>query len=95
VVDANLSANPLDHYRIQLLLRLRCQRQSGIFFGVIAVIAGIVVLAWPVDSIAILTLVVGIWLVVIGVFEIMAAFVIRRDVTTLRDTARTVESPLR
>jgi len=54
-----------------------------------------VVLAWPVDSIAILTLVVGIWLVVIGVFEIMAAFVIRRDVTTLRDTARTVESPLR
>ena len=61
-------------------------RGWAIFFGVITVIAGIVVLAWPLDSIAILTLVVGIWLVVIGVLEIVEAFVMRRDANTLKDT---------
>lgn len=70
-------------------------RGWAIFFGVITVIAGIVVLAWPFDSIAILTLVVGIWLVVIGVFEIVEAFVMRRDANTLKDTVRTIESGLR
>ena len=49
-----------------------------IFFGVVSFIAGIVVLSWPIDSLAVLTLVVGSWLVVIGAFEIVEAFVIRR-----------------
>ncbi len=70
-------------------------RGWAIFFGVITILAGIVVLAWPFDSIAILTLVVGIWLVVIGLFEIVEAFMIRKDVNTLKDTARTIESRLR
>lgn len=48
-----------------------------IFLGVISLLAGIVMLASPFESIAILTLVVGIWLVVIGVFEIASAFGIR------------------
>ena len=41
-----------------------------IFIGVISLMAGIVMLASPFDSIATLTLVVGIWLIVIGVFEV-------------------------
>jgi uncharacterized membrane protein HdeD (DUF308 family) len=52
-------------------------RGWAIFFGVISLIAGIVVLASPLDSLAILTLVVGIWLIVIGVMEIVAAFPMR------------------
>ncbi|MEZ0363239.1 HdeD family acid-resistance protein [Mycobacterium sp. pUA109] len=48
-----------------------------IFVGVISLLAGIVMLASPFESIAILTLVVGIWLVVIGVFEIVSSFGIR------------------
>jgi uncharacterized membrane protein HdeD (DUF308 family) len=49
-----------------------------IFFGVISILAGIVVLASPFESILILTTVVGIWLIVIGAFEIVSAFGIRK-----------------
>src|SRR5258705_10121437 len=45
-----------------------------IFIGVITLIAGVIVLASPFESIATLTLVVGIWLIVIGVFEAVLAF---------------------
>jgi uncharacterized membrane protein HdeD (DUF308 family) len=40
-----------------------------IFFGVITLIAGIVVLAMPLTSIVTLAIVVGVWLIVIGAFE--------------------------
>src|SRR5258705_2506590 len=50
-----------------------------IFIGVITLIAGVVMLASPFDSIATLTFVVGIWLVVIGVFEAVSAFGIRKS----------------
>ena len=52
-------------------------RAWEIFIGVISLIAGVVMLASPFESIATLTLVVGIWLVVIGVFEVASAFGIR------------------
>jgi uncharacterized membrane protein HdeD (DUF308 family) len=53
-------------------------RGWNIFFGVITLIAGIVVLASPLESLFTLTLVVGIWLIVVGVMEIISAFGIRR-----------------
>lgn len=56
-----------------------------IFVGVISLIAGIVVLASPFPSLATLTLVVGIWLVVIGVFEIVSSFGIRKASNNLRE----------
>jgi|SRR5271165_7030609 len=52
-------------------------RGWNIFFGVITLIAGIIVIAWPFESIVTLALVVGIWLIVIGVMEIISAFRIR------------------
>jgi uncharacterized membrane protein HdeD (DUF308 family) len=52
-------------------------RAWEIFIGAISLIAGVVMLASPFDSIATLTLVVGIWLLVIGVFEVASAFGIR------------------
>ncbi len=48
-----------------------------IFFGIISLLAGIFVLAWPLETLPALVLAVGIWLIVIGVFEIVSAFGIR------------------
>lgn len=48
-----------------------------IFVGVVSLLAGVVMLASPFESIAILTLVAGCWLVVIGVFEILSALSMR------------------
>ena len=50
-----------------------------IFFGVISMIAGIVVLAYPFDSIVTLALVAGIWLIILGVMEIVSGFGMRSD----------------
>ena len=49
-----------------------------IFIGGISLLAGVVMLASPFQSIATLTVVVGIWLIVIGVFEVVSAFGIRK-----------------
>ena len=53
-------------------------RAWEIFIGVISLIAGVVMLAWPFESLATLTMVVGIGLIVLGVFEIVSAFGIRK-----------------
>jgi uncharacterized membrane protein HdeD (DUF308 family) len=58
-----------------------------IFGGVISVIAGIVMLAWPFASIAVLTLVVGAWLVVIGFVQVVRSFQIRHDARDLHAAA--------
>ena len=55
-------------------------RGWAIFFGIVSVIAGIVVLAYPFDSISVLILVAGVWLIIIGVLEIVAGFSLRSDV---------------
>ena len=55
-------------------------RGWAIFFGVVSVIAGVVVLAFPFDSIVILALVAGIWLIVLGVTEVISGLGMRSDV---------------
>lgn len=52
-------------------------RGWAIFVGVTSIIAGMVLLAWPFDSIVALALVAGIWLIAIGLLEIVSAFQIR------------------
>jgi uncharacterized membrane protein HdeD (DUF308 family) len=61
-----------------------------IFIGAIILVAGVVMLASPFESIATLTVVVGIWLIVIGVFEAVAAFGIRK---AGKDVAGLAEKP--
>jgi uncharacterized membrane protein HdeD (DUF308 family) len=51
-----------------------------IFFGIVSLLAGFVVLAYPFDSIVTLALVAGVWLVVLGVVEVISGFVTRSDV---------------
>ncbi|RDI61292.1 HdeD family acid-resistance protein [Nocardia pseudobrasiliensis] len=53
-----------------------------LFFGAMSMIAGLVMLAWPFDSIVVLTIVTGIWLVILGGFQLGSAFMTRRAVTS-------------
>ncbi|MGB9226409.1 HdeD family acid-resistance protein [Mycobacterium sp.] len=53
-------------------------RGWSIFIGAISLVAGIVVMASPFESIITLAIVVGVWLVVIGAFEIVSSFRIRK-----------------
>jgi uncharacterized membrane protein HdeD (DUF308 family) len=57
-----------------------------IVVGVMSIIAGAVVLVWPFDSIVALDIVAGVWLVLIGVLQIVQAFRIRKDAKTARQT---------
>jgi uncharacterized membrane protein HdeD (DUF308 family) len=48
-----------------------------IFMGLLSIVAGIVVLVYPAISLATLAIVLGFWLLVYGVMEIVAAFRLR------------------
>lgn len=62
----------------------------AVFFGIISIVAGIVVLAYPFDSIVTLALVAGIWLIILGVFEIVSAFGIRKAGKTVTEAVGNV-----
>jgi uncharacterized membrane protein HdeD (DUF308 family) len=53
-----------------------------IAFGVISVIAGIVVTVSPLSSLNFLAVLFGIWFIVMGIFEIIGAFLFRRALRT-------------
>jgi uncharacterized membrane protein HdeD (DUF308 family) len=48
-----------------------------IFGGVLLAIAGIIVVVWPLQSIGTLAILVAVWLLVIGVWQVIEAFVVR------------------
>ncbi|MFE1591573.1 HdeD family acid-resistance protein [Nocardia sp. NPDC058705] len=50
-----------------------------IFYGIISALAGVILIVWPISSIATLVLVVGIFLIVIGIMEVITAFGVRKD----------------
>jgi uncharacterized membrane protein HdeD (DUF308 family) len=58
--------------------------------GALSVISGGVVLAWPWDSIVVLTVYAGIWLVVMGIVQIVQGFVMRNDSKTIREVGDVV-----
>ena len=49
-----------------------------IFAGLLSVLAGMVVVAWPISSIVVLAIVAGVWLVVIGTAQIVWAVKARK-----------------
>jgi uncharacterized membrane protein HdeD (DUF308 family) len=53
------------------------------FVGVLSLLAGLVMLAAPLSSLWALTLLVGVWLIVLGIFEIVSSFSIRQTSTTV------------
>jgi uncharacterized membrane protein HdeD (DUF308 family) len=60
-------------------IAIRGSSGSGwlIFFGVISLLAGIVVVSSPVSSVTALAVLAGIWFIVMGVLEIIGAFALR------------------
>ena len=52
-------------------------RGWGIFMGILGIIAGIIVLQYPISSAEILALFGGIWLIVLGVLQIVAGWQLR------------------
>jgi uncharacterized membrane protein HdeD (DUF308 family) len=56
-------------------------------FGAISLIAGIVVTANPSTSITVLAALLGIWFVVMGVFQIIGAFLMRRALSQAQASA--------
>ncbi len=53
------------------------QRGFTIFMAILSVIAGIVLLAWPIESVTVLAWFMGIWLAILGVLGIVLAFMVR------------------
>ncbi len=53
-------------------------RAWWITFGVISLIAGIVVALAPESSVTVLAVLLGIWFIIMGAFEIIGAFLLRR-----------------
>jgi uncharacterized membrane protein HdeD (DUF308 family) len=65
----------------------------AIFFGVISLIAGIVVISAPIASITTLAVLMGIWFVVMGVMEMFGAFAFRHAVREAGRAAGDVSVP--
>jgi uncharacterized membrane protein HdeD (DUF308 family) len=55
-------------------------RGWAMFFGVVSLIAGIVVIASPIASVGVLTIFLGIWLIILGAIEIAGGIIMRRAV---------------
>lgn len=63
-----------------------------VLFGIISLIAGIVVVTAPITSLGALTIFLGIWFVVMGACEVIGSFITRRDMRRLA-TAEGVSVP--
>ncbi|HWM97612.1 MAG TPA: DUF308 domain-containing protein [Streptosporangiaceae bacterium] len=57
-------------------------RAWWITFGAVSLIAGIVVTATPVSSLTVLAVLLGIWSIIMGIFEIIGGLMLRRMVST-------------
>lgn len=55
-------------------------RAWWIVFGVVSLIAGIVVAATPASSLTVLATLLGIWFIIMGIFEIIGGFILRHAV---------------
>jgi len=65
-----------------------------IFAGIVSVIAGVVMLVWPFDSIVALTLAAGIWFVIIGVVEVVRSFQIRSQANAAHEKIEAISHRL-
>lgn len=64
---------------MQLVVGSSLDGGSGlmVFLGVLGILAGIVVLVWPIASLAVLAIVAGLWLIVLGIVEVATSFRLR------------------
>jgi len=62
---------------VGLVGNVREGRAWWIIFGVVSIIAGLVVATTPLSSVNVLAVLLGIWFVIMGAFEIIAALIVR------------------
>jgi uncharacterized membrane protein HdeD (DUF308 family) len=62
-------------------------RAWWIIFGAVSLIAGIVVVSTPASSLNVLAVLLGIWFVVMGIFEIIGGLLLRHALRTVNDDA--------
>ena len=60
-------------------------RAWWITFGALSLIAGIVVTVTPVSSLTVLAVLLGIWFIIMGIFEIIGGLMLRRLVSTNKE----------
>ena len=48
-----------------------------IFFGIVTLIGGIVITAWPVESVTAIAVLIGIWFIILGLIEIAGGIMLR------------------
>ena len=48
-----------------------------IFFGILTLVGGIVITAWPAESVTAIAVLVGIWFIILGLFEIVGGIMLR------------------
>ena len=53
-----------------------------ITFGLVSIVAGIVVVATPTSSLNVLAVLLGIWFIIMGIFEIAGGLILRRALRT-------------
>jgi uncharacterized membrane protein HdeD (DUF308 family) len=56
-------------------------RRWNMFIGIVGALAGVVVLSWPIDSLVTLAWVLGLWLIIYGLLQIVASFQLRKLAT--------------
>ena len=61
-------------------------RAWWITFGAVSLIAGIVVVSAPASSLNVLAVLLGIWFVIMGIFEIIGALILRHDLRAAQVT---------
>jgi uncharacterized membrane protein HdeD (DUF308 family) len=62
----------------------RGARGWWITFGLVSIAAGIVVVATPTSSLNVLAVLLGIWFIVMGIFEIAGGLILRRALRTMQ-----------
>jgi uncharacterized membrane protein HdeD (DUF308 family) len=64
-------------------------RAWWIIFGVVSLIAGIVVVSAPASSLDVLAVLLGIWFIIMGIFEIIGGFLLRHALRNANDREMT------
>jgi uncharacterized membrane protein HdeD (DUF308 family) len=64
-------------------------RAWWIIFGVVSLIAGIVVVSAPASSLDVLAVLLGVWFIIMGIFEIIGGFLLRHALHNANDREMT------
>jgi uncharacterized membrane protein HdeD (DUF308 family) len=64
-------------------------RAFWIFFGAVSLIAGIVVVSAPASSLNVLAVLFGVWFIVMGIMEMIGAFLLRHSLREMRSMEMT------